>query len=215
MMQETKPCVIVLERDVVRHGEWEEMLSGWGWQGVCVTRLSALYSLGEEVPVWCVLVAFPKLDYVLPQIVKECKRLYPLATMLFCPASMTDERALFLSRMGVSAWLEWSWESEFCRDMLESQLARASQWYEMARTCLEKETHLEESAPVSCDVTLSWKPYREAKSEAIQRFEYEYSCALLRRTGGNISHASRLASMDRANFRRLLRRHNLLKNPGS
>jgi two-component system response regulator HydG len=49
-------------------------------------------------------------------------------------------------------------------------------------------------------------PYREAKQQALSRFDGAYFAALLRRTGGNISEAARQAGLDRSNFRRAAKR---------
>jgi len=54
--------------------------------------------------------------------------------------------------------------------------------------------------------------YREAKDVAMLRFEHEYLSRLIRRAGGNISQAARLARTDRAHLSRLLSKHNL--SPG-
>jgi DNA-binding NtrC family response regulator len=49
-------------------------------------------------------------------------------------------------------------------------------------------------------------PYREAKQQAVARFETAYFSALLDRAGGNVSEAARQAGLDRSNFRRASKR---------
>ncbi|HEY6556482.1 MAG TPA: sigma-54 dependent transcriptional regulator [Polyangiaceae bacterium] len=49
-------------------------------------------------------------------------------------------------------------------------------------------------------------PYREAKQQALARFETAYFEALLDRAGGNVSEAARQAGLDRSNFRRASKR---------
>jgi len=49
-------------------------------------------------------------------------------------------------------------------------------------------------------------PFRDAKEMAIQRFEQSYVQALLDATEGNVSEAARRAGLDRANFKRILKR---------
>lgn len=51
--------------------------------------------------------------------------------------------------------------------------------------------------------------FREAKRRVLQRFERRYLLSLLNKTDNNISQASRIADMDRANFRRMLKKHDL------
>ncbi|HIA04194.1 MAG TPA: hypothetical protein EYN66_20240 [Myxococcales bacterium] len=48
-----------------------------------------------------------------------------------------------------------------------------------------------------------------AKRLAVQSFEKRYLTQLLTRTDGNISQASRQAGLDRSNFRRILRKHDI------
>ncbi len=50
-------------------------------------------------------------------------------------------------------------------------------------------------------------PYGLAKSNAVQAFEETYLTDVLRRAQGNVSEASRLAGLERCNFRRLLKRY--------
>ena len=51
--------------------------------------------------------------------------------------------------------------------------------------------------------------FTAAKKLAVQAFERRYVMQLLARTAGNISEASRRAGLDRSNFRRVLKRHNV------
>jgi DNA-binding NtrC family response regulator len=49
-------------------------------------------------------------------------------------------------------------------------------------------------------------PYTEAKRRLVAMFDDAYTADALRRSGGNMSEAARLAGLDRSNFRRLKRR---------
>ncbi|MBK7396448.1 MAG: hypothetical protein IPJ34_09150 [Myxococcales bacterium] len=49
-------------------------------------------------------------------------------------------------------------------------------------------------------------PFTDARERAVEAFERQYVQAILRRTEGNVSEAARRAGMDRANFRRVMRR---------
>jgi two-component system response regulator HydG len=49
-------------------------------------------------------------------------------------------------------------------------------------------------------------PYAEAKRRLVASFDETYTGELLRRASGNMSEASRLAGLDRSNFRRLLKK---------
>ncbi len=51
--------------------------------------------------------------------------------------------------------------------------------------------------------------FREAKKFVLERFEKRYIEEILKEAGGNISEAARHADMDRANFRRLLKRNEI------
>jgi DNA-binding NtrC family response regulator len=52
-------------------------------------------------------------------------------------------------------------------------------------------------------------PYREARSALLEAFEGQYLKALLTRTDGNVSQASRDAGMDRSHLTALIKRHGL------
>jgi DNA-binding NtrC family response regulator len=49
--------------------------------------------------------------------------------------------------------------------------------------------------------------FAEARAAAVARFERDYVVEALAATGGNVTQAARLAGLDRANFRRILRRN--------
>jgi len=53
---------------------------------------------------------------------------------------------------------------------------------------------------------LAGLPYAEAKKRLVSSFDEAYTAELLRRASGNMSEASRLAGLDRSNFRRLLKK---------
>ena len=55
-------------------------------------------------------------------------------------------------------------------------------------------------------------PFAEAKELAISAFERSYLEDLLTRTGGNLAEAARRGGLDKSNFRRIIRRHNV--DPG-
>jgi DNA-binding NtrC family response regulator len=52
-------------------------------------------------------------------------------------------------------------------------------------------------------------PFGEAKRRVIEEFEREYLQEILRRAGGNVSEAARHATLDRSNFRRILKKYHL------
>jgi len=56
------------------------------------------------------------------------------------------------------------------------------------------------------DAALFDMPYADAKDRAVEAFDRAYVARLVKRAGGNVSEAARLAGMDRSNFRRLARR---------
>lgn len=51
--------------------------------------------------------------------------------------------------------------------------------------------------------------FRDAKKLVLERFEKKYIMGLLEQTSNNISQAARIAEMDRANFRRLLKKNDI------
>jgi DNA-binding NtrC family response regulator len=53
-------------------------------------------------------------------------------------------------------------------------------------------------------------PFREAKEQAVERFERRYLQRLLERAGGNISQAARVGGVDRAHLYKLLRKYALI-----
>jgi DNA-binding NtrC family response regulator len=53
------------------------------------------------------------------------------------------------------------------------------------------------------------RPFRQAKASAVCEFERAYLRDLLRRAGGNVSLAARIADKDRTTLKRLLRRHGI------
>jgi two-component system response regulator HydG len=54
-------------------------------------------------------------------------------------------------------------------------------------------------------------PFPEAKTRVVERFEVNYLKYVLQQYG-NVSAAARAAGLDRSNFRRLLRRHEITAN---
>ncbi len=56
-------------------------------------------------------------------------------------------------------------------------------------------------------------PFPDAKERALVEFETAYAARSLEQSGGNVAEAARKAGLDRSNFRRLLRRRGLLKEP--
>ena len=49
-------------------------------------------------------------------------------------------------------------------------------------------------------------PYAEAKDHAVEAFDQAYVDRLMKRAGGVVSEAARMAGMDRSNFRRLVKK---------
>ncbi len=62
------------------------------------------------------------------------------------------------------------------------------------------------SAPMNLLLDL---PFREAKGKAVEQFESAYVHEMLKRSGGNVSEAARQSTMDRSNFRRIIRKHKI------
>ncbi|MBV1776682.1 sigma-54 dependent transcriptional regulator [Burkholderiaceae bacterium DAT-1] len=52
-------------------------------------------------------------------------------------------------------------------------------------------------------------PYNQAKAHVLLEFERRYVSELIARTGGNVTHAARLAGKERSAFGKLLRKHGL------
>ena len=52
----------------------------------------------------------------------------------------------------------------------------------------------------------------ESYRDAVTRFERVYLRDVLDRAASNVAEAAKLAGMDRSNFRRLLKRHHLLRD---
>ncbi len=57
-------------------------------------------------------------------------------------------------------------------------------------------------APPPTDV-----PFKDAKERWVSSFERDYIIALLKKNGGNISHAARQADIDRKYFRKLMKKY--------
>ena len=63
--------------------------------------------------------------------------------------------------------------------------------------------------PPEGDLGFTHLAFPEAKRAALASFELHYMSEMLRRTGGNKAQAARLAGMDRANFRRILKKYDI------
>jgi DNA-binding NtrC family response regulator len=79
----------------------------------------------------------------------------------------------------------------------------------MGRVELAAAGGAEAAAPVAVGIAAALAPYREARAEAIARFENAYLKGLMERCEGNASEAARRAKMDRPYLLTLLRRHGL------
>jgi DNA-binding NtrC family response regulator len=51
--------------------------------------------------------------------------------------------------------------------------------------------------------------FKEAKERWVSSFERDYIVALLKKNGGNISHAAREADIDRKYFRKLMKKYDI------
>jgi DNA-binding NtrC family response regulator len=67
--------------------------------------------------------------------------------------------------------------------------------------------------PASLISTLMEESYHAARDRVIGQFETQYLSWLINRAGGNMSHAARLAGVDRTTLYRLMERHGLHRNP--
>jgi len=63
---------------------------------------------------------------------------------------------------------------------------------------------LQRPGPASFDST-----FKEAKERWVSSFEKDYIVALLKKNGGNISHAAREADIDRKYFRKLMKKYEI------
>ncbi len=71
---------------------------------------------------------------------------------------------------------------------------------------------LERPASVEAPTPAIDEPFNQAKRRLVEAFERDYFAAQLRAHEGNIARAARASGVDRAYFKRLLRRHGLLPN---
>ena len=82
-----------------------------------------------------------------------------------------------------------------------------------ARCCCPMAPRSRSSPPVSISLRKTRRsldqPFQEAKAAAIARFERDYVTELLRRTGGNISLASRLCGKERSRLTKLVKKYGL------
>ncbi len=63
--------------------------------------------------------------------------------------------------------------------------------------------------PPEGDPGFTHLPFPDAKKAALGEFERQYLAEMMRRTAGNKAQAARLAGMDRANFRRVLKKYDI------
>ncbi len=54
-------------------------------------------------------------------------------------------------------------------------------------------------------------PFAEAKKKMVENFERDYVKEVLRKAGGNVSEAARRAALDRSNFRRIIKKYDLIQ----
>jgi DNA-binding NtrC family response regulator len=72
--------------------------------------------------------------------------------------------------------------------------------------CVDEEIHRKNPRLSSSSTDAAFKT---AKAEAVAAFEQSYVTALLSRSGGNLSLASRLSGKDRSDLSKLLRKHGI------
>jgi DNA-binding NtrC family response regulator len=65
------------------------------------------------------------------------------------------------------------------------------------------------SAPRPPDELLDGVTFKDAKERWVSSFERDYIVSLLKRHGGNISHAARDADIDRKYFRKLMKKYEI------
>jgi transcriptional regulator of acetoin/glycerol metabolism len=68
---------------------------------------------------------------------------------------------------------------------------------------------------ITSDATSELEDYKTARRHSIEAFDHAYFVDLLKRSGGNVSEASRLSGMDRSNLRRALAKAGLRAIPPS
>ena len=66
----------------------------------------------------------------------------------------------------------------------------------------------DDTAPSSSRST-EYEAFREAKNRTIRQFEQDYLIQVMAAVDGNVSKAARLAGMQRRDFQRLLRKHDV------
>lgn len=109
-------------------------------------------------------------------------------------------------------WVALKWGIAECLNVtvLEGDEARYACTLHRIRRIVHHRRHLHASKP-SFDPTYPFMTFREAKQKAVSHFEYNYLQSVCERAQGNISQAARLSGMDRTNFRRLLKKNDLIQ----
>lgn len=77
-----------------------------------------------------------------------------------------------------------------------------------ARAMLMPETQVESAEPPAT-AERDFRPYRQAKADALAEFERDYVRRALSRAGGNISQAARISQQERSAFGKLVRKYRL------
>jgi two-component system, NtrC family, response regulator GlrR len=78
------------------------------------------------------------------------------------------------------------------------------------RNAVDRWVALSTLEPADAPVAGSGEPYRAARARALGVFERQFLWPLMVKAEGNVSQAARLASMDRVNLIKLLRKHGLV-----
>jgi DNA-binding NtrC family response regulator len=140
---------------------------------------------------------------VLPPLRDRPDDVEPLVRHFVREITGSDEAAAFgPATLEAMRAHHWSGNVRELRNVVETALAMGSVSFD---TSLEAGLELPvEPSPASLPLS-----YREARAQALARFEQAYLRALIQRAGGNASEAARLARMDRPYLLTLLRKQGL------
>ena len=82
----------------------------------------------------------------------------------------------------------------------------------MCETDQIQPVHLGGPSALNSLTTSDLRPYREARASVLEAFDRGYIEDMLRKAGGNVTEAARLANKDRRVFGRMMKRYNILRD---